>query len=311
MSNFKDLPTTRDHYVETPGFSCNGHQWYLKIFPGAGEDDQAGERYASIVLFHGSEGSITACYRVVIIDTAGKNNNMSAQATDSFEGKGHGRGVNYLKRSDILEMLDSDGTLTVDVSMKEEPSDVFVPKNPLNKLIQRMFLNEDTADVCFEVSNAEAKIGEKRKKAEASELFHAHSHSQILKTCAPMLANLFDLDASDGKIAVATIDGVKPDIFRHILYYVYGGSVPEEELKTHTKDIIDAANMYSIINLKLEAETVYVNATNITMDNAMDNLLYADAMNCALLKEAVMNFLAENSSDASEKISFNDVPGLL
>jgi hypothetical protein len=173
-------------------------------------------------------------------------------------------------------------------------------------MIQDMFLNEDTADVCFEVSNAEAKIGKKRKKAKASDLFHAHH--LILKTCAPMLADLFDLDDGDGKIATATITDIKADIFRHLLYYVYGGGVAEKELQTHAKDIIDAADKYSIINLKLEAEAVYVKSTKITMDNAMDNLLYADAKNCALLKEKVMNFLAENSSDAAEKISFTDFP---
>jgi len=60
------------------------------------------------------------------------------------------------------------------------------------------------------------------------------------------------------------------------------------------------------VNLKLEAEAAYVKSTKITMDNVMDNLLYADAKNCALLKEAVMNFLSANHYEASEKISFND-----
>jgi speckle-type POZ protein len=204
-------------------------------------------------------------------------------------------------------ILDSDGTLTVGVSIKEEPSDAFVPNNPLNKMIQGMFLDEDTADICFEViSSAGAKKGN-RKKAKASDLFQAHH--LILKTCAPMLADLFDLDDRDGKVATATITDVKPDIFRHLLWYVYGGSVAEADLKTHAKDIIDAADKYSIINLKLEAEAAYVKETDITMDNAMDNLLYADAKNCALLKEAVMNFLAENGTEAYEKISFTDFPG--
>jgi hypothetical protein len=52
-----------------------------------------------------------------------------------------------------------------------------------------------------------------------------------------------------------------------------------------------------------------VESTKITLDNAIDNLLYADTKNCALLKESVMNFLAENSTEAAEKISFADVPG--
>lgn len=75
------------------------------------------------------------------------------------------------------------------------------------------------------------------------------------------------------------------------------------------QDIIDAADKYSIVNLKLEAEAAYVKSTDISLNNAVDNLLYADSRNCALLKEAVMNFLADNHYEAAEKISFDDVPG--
>ena len=46
------------------------------------------------------------------------------------------------------------GTLTIVVSIEEEPTDVFVPNNPLVKMIQEMFNDEATADVCFEVSTA-------------------------------------------------------------------------------------------------------------------------------------------------------------
>jgi hypothetical protein len=84
--------------------------------------------------------------------------------------------------------------------------------------------------------------------------------------------------------------------------------VPEEVLKQHAKEIIDTADKYSLVNLKLAAESVYVESTDITMENAIDNLLYADAKNCALLKEAVLDFLAENSVEAEQNISFSDVP---
>ena len=58
----------------------------------------------------------------------------------------------------------------------------------------------------------------------------------------------------------------------------------------------------------MEAEAAYVERTDITIDNAIDNLLYADGKNCALLKETVLDFLAENPNEASEKISFTDCP---
>ena len=84
--------------------------------------------------------------------------------------------------------------------------------------------------------------------------------------------------------------------------------MPEEDLATHAKDIIVAADKYSIIILKLEAEAAYVKSANTTMQSAMDDLLYADAKNCPLLKEAVMNFLTANHYEAAEKISFTDFP---
>ena len=122
-----------------------------------------------------------------------------------------------------------------------------------------------------------------------------------------MLASLFNVDDSDGKIATAKITDIKPAVFHNLLCYVYGGIVPEEDLKTHAKDIIEAADKYAISNLKLAAEAAYVDSTTIIVDNAIDNLLYAESKNCALLKEAVLDFLAENSVEA-QNISFTDVP---
>ena len=80
-------------------------------------------------------------------------------------------------------------------------------------------------------------------------------------------------------------------------------------MKESAKDIIDAADKYGIVGLKLEAEASLVSATSITFENTIDNLLYADSKNCALLKESVMDFIAENSKEAMTKLSFINFPG--
>ena len=82
-------------------------------------------------------------------------------------------------------------------------------------------------------------------------------------------------------------------------------------MKTHAIDIINAADKYSIVNLKLTAEVAHVESTKITIENSIDNLLYADSRNCAFLKEVVMDYLAENSLSASQQLFFTDVPGYL
>jgi hypothetical protein len=139
-------------------------------------------------------------------------------------------------------------------------------------MMQGIFLDEETADVCFELSVAEKK--EQETVADSSLTFHAHT--LVLKTCAPMLAAL--CESSDGeKTKIARITDINPGIFNHLLWYVYGGSVKKDDLAAHAREIIDAADKYSVVNLKLEAEAAYVKSTDVTMENAVDILLYADA----------------------------------
>ncbi|KAL7427152.1 hypothetical protein ACHAXM_000758 [Skeletonema potamos] len=301
--NFATLDTTEDHYIASPEFTCNGHQWLLGLYPGGHSDETEG--YVSAFLCHLSEGSITTGFEIKILDKFGNVKMAKTTAKHVFNGIYSIGWSDFIYRSVILDasqdILDSNETLTVDVSMEveEEPTTAFVPKNPFVNMMKEMFNDETTADVCFEVVNISSADEKEEQKAESVSF---HAHRLILKKCAPMLAALF------GSNDTASITDVKPDIFRHVLFYVYGGKVPAEDLKQHAKDIIDAADKYSIINLKLEAEAVYVKTTKITIDNAIDNLLYADTKNCALLKEAVMNFLAENSTEAVEKISFTDFP---
>jgi hypothetical protein len=308
---------SKSDFFVTPEFSCNGHQWFLIINPLG--SNQAIDGWMSIFLANNSSEvgvDVSATFEMKILDKFGDAIHITPRDQSQFFHHDNSNiktcgYPNFYPRSEILDgsqnILHDDGTLTVVISIKEDPSALkpFIPKNPCQNMLQTKFLDEETSDVCFEVGSSDmAKVRSKRKRSKESVKFHAHS--QILQICAPMLAALFG-SCKDGESATASITDVKPDIFRHILCYVYGGSVPEEVLKQNAKDFIDTADKYSIVNLKLEAEAVYVESTDITMENAIDNLLYADAKNCALLKEAVLDFLAENSVEA-QNISFSDVP---
>jgi hypothetical protein len=99
-----------------------------------------------------------------------------------------------------------------------------------------------------------------------------------------------------------------PDIFHHLLYYMYEGKIEDDEMKMCAKQIIDAANAYGIFNLKLDAEVRFVAATTFMMKNVLDLLVYAESMNLALLKRAVTDFIAENKIEAAETLSFEDAP---
>eukprot|EP00986_Skeletonema_menzelii_P015449 scaffold11756_cov151-Skeletonema_menzelii.AAC.14 len=307
--DFANLTTTKKLFIASPEFSCNGHQWQLHIYSG-GNHAAEGEGNVSAFLHHLSEEAITTSYEVKLIDKFGEPKEAIFRSTKTEFAANKSRGwPDFISRSFILDesqnILDDNGTLTFVVSIEEEPTTAFVPQNSFVKVMGGMFNDQNNADVCFEVSSAGEKNG-KKKKSKSFVPFYGHRF--ILEKCAPMLAAICGSNNDSGGKVIASVNDVKPDIFHHLLFYVYGGSIPEEELKTHAKGIIDAADKYSIVNLKLEAEAAYVQSADISLDNAMDNLLYADSRNCALLKEAVMNFLAENHYAAAARISFSDFP---
>jgi len=183
----------------------------------------------------------------------------------------------------------------------------FVPTNPFNKNMLELFMDEELADLIFEVGGGEQQAKGKRKKAKLSTT-NFHAHRNILQKCAPTLYEMCGV-VDRGEIYTVSITDVKPDIFRHMIYYTYGGKLSDEELKSNAKDIIDACDKYGVVYLKLEAEASYVKSNEISMDNMMDNLLYADSKNLALLKEAVMDFILANKHSIIGKVSFDNVPG--
>ena len=213
---------------------------------------------------------------------------------------------NYAKRSAIMMKL-VEGASIIEIRMinmntEKEDSLPFIPENPSNcKLLQSMFNDEESADVLFEVGAESANSNTRKKRAKTSTTFYAHR--AIMQKSSSVLNGLCKSEAS------VSIADESPDIFRHVLHYLYGGKVSDEDMKESAKNIIDAADKYGVVGLKLEAEAAFVTATTITFHNAIDNLLYADGKNCALLKETVMDFLVENGKEAMTKLSFKDVPG--
>ena len=113
-----------------------------------------------------------------------------------------------------------------------------------------------------------------------------------------------------GDITTVSITDVKPEVFKYVLYYLYGGKLSNDELKNNAKDIINACDKYGIaISFKLEAEACYVNTITLSIDNVLDNLLFADSKNLAALKEAVMDYIIEHGDSIISKVSFDTVSG--
>jgi len=314
---FANLSTTRGEKVQSPEFSCFGHQWTLKLYPGGRASSPEG--YVAVALANRSNSSIKIQWGCSVRNADGKELVHKKSYTNVFDAVSDGAGTswyyhgNFAKRSKLMDSL-VQGSLVIEVRMKSTSTDKsitqFIPKNPIHKNVINKFMDEETADVIFEVDNGSCQSEEHiNKKSKTIETFFAHRF--VLQIISTMLAELCKSDETGGIITTVSIIDAKPEIFRHMIYYAYGGKLSDEELKVNAKDIINACDKYGVVHLKLEAETCYVESIEITLDNMMDNLLYADSKNLALLKEAVMDYIVANKHSIMGKVSFDKVPGSL
>jgi hypothetical protein len=165
-----------------------------------------------------------------------------------------------------------DGTLVIEIHMKltvpaKSSPPPFIPENPSAcKVIQGLFNDEESSDIVFEVGG-ERPQGNATNKAETTPgTFFAHR--AIVRSCSSILADMCG-SQGDGTTRI-DISGISPDVFHLLLFYMYGGKVPDGDMKSHARGIIDAADNYGVTSLKLEAEASIVEDTIFTIKNVME-----------------------------------------
>ena len=300
---FERLDSTKDKLIKSPEFNCYGNRWCVWIYPGGSGDSAAKDGFVSLFLCNVSRKNIKVDFGFSVKTSTGILMGAHKHSLDVKIVNNWGY-TDFVKRERVLGHL-VEGALLINVRIRRHdyipPSVPFVAENPYTRMILKMFMNEKSADILINVGGQKGKSNARKKVKTSPTTFYAHK--LILQQCSETFAELCGIEGS------ITIDDVKPETFKHMLYYIYGGKISEEDLKEHARDIIDAADKYGIITLKLEAEVAYVKDTTIDFSNVMDLLLYADSKNCALLKEAVIDFIVENKDDMLQKVVLKDVPG--
>ncbi|KAL7524049.1 hypothetical protein ACHAWF_004039 [Thalassiosira exigua] len=254
----------------------------------------------SVFIRHESPGQVKVMYEIIARDVHYNPLRPRIPFRD-MHGDSDWGWINFARRSKIETSLVK-GSLVLEVRMKspEQTSLPFVPHNPFCEKMLGAFLDEASADVLFQVSE-EPKGRKTRRSSSKMPRVSFHAHKVVLRMCAPLLAKECEQDSDEGLVHVP-ITGVKPDIFRIILYFIYGGSLAGD-LKAHCKDLIDIADRYGVVHLKLLAEAYYVTSSPIQVDTMREQLLFANSKKCALLKEAVMDFIVENGAEVLENVS--------
>jgi hypothetical protein len=127
-----------------------------------------------------------------------------------------------------------------------------------------MIIDQNFGDISFVVGEQQETSNDKVVMETAPATFYAHR--DILRKCSTgILAEICDskVKVSEGVSLLSPVEitDVSPDVFCHLLYSAYGVKISDEDMKSQTKEIIEAANKYGVVNLKLEAEACFVKDT--------------------------------------------------
>ena len=301
--HFERMSTEKDHEEESHTFTVCDHEWAVLVYPGGDDDSEDG--MVSLFLKHCSGPQILARFALLLRDTSGKVIVEKYEDYRFQEGLFEHYGLeDFVEREEILDPANevlNNGTLTIEVRIQLDDDNHcmnFIPKNEFAQNMIQSFMDENTSDVIFQVKGRD-------ESSTVSDLFHAHK--VVLQFCAKgsTLASL--CEDFDKSTPVPILD-VEPQVFRQMLFYVYGGNILAAEWKERSKQYIDVADRYGVKNFKIAAEAWYVKHLKITVDNVIDTLIYADEKNCFLLKEACSNFVLENSSEVLASESFENMP---
>ena len=261
----------------SPPFVCFNHEWCLELYPGGNTGAETKDGTTSVFLRYLSENKIVVYFDIVAKSNEGEiieqTNDIESQTSNTFNKQEKSWGWNSLIKRSVLLKPDNlnQGTLTLELRMKLVETVNFIPKNPFGKHMLELFLEEESADVLFELSSDNT-----------SSTVQYHAHRLVLKACAPDLARLCE---GCDKSTPVTIPDVDPPVFLQLLKYVYGGKVTAG-WAIDARKFIHAADKYDCGGLKVEAEAWHVTYCNFTVDSVIEELLYVDAKNCLLLREA-------------------------
>lgn len=138
------------------------------------------------------------------------------------------------------------------------------------------------------------------------------AHKCVLETNSPLLYEFCKDSKEGGKIQIKNIT---PKIFRIVLRYVYAGVLPDTDtIFENGMSVIEAADRFGVVGLKLAIETELVRNLAISSDNVIGWLIFAESKTCSLLKEAAMSYFLARAKDllnseTREKLS--ETPGLM
>ena len=116
------------------------------------------------------------------------------------------------------------------------------------------------------------------------------AHRNILASCSDYFHAMFNGNMKESREKVVTLNGVDPDIMRHVLRYIYTGEIILQP--DNVELVLQAANLMLIKSLKDACCKFLMNVLNV--GNCLGMQRFAEAYACTELHETISKFVHEN-----------------
>ena len=239
--------------------------------------------YISVYLKYEGDTDLKVNYSIRVISSA--DTDVEGKGTSNpaytFSSSKKSRGwAKFLLRRDVLDptkgYLDN-GTLTVEVDIQAwtDVPPIYTPQKRLCRDLLESLESENEGDVCFSVGGKRFVV-----------------IKWLINRRAPILGEMADSQQPSG--CDIPIHDVEPAIFEALLRFIYTDEPPE--VMDEPREVLKVANRFGCSGLKLIAEAEIVKA-GIDEENAAELLMLGDALSCALLREAALEFCLAHPSD--------------
>lgn len=283
---FADMPQKNGERFRSKSLECHGFSWYLALYPRGNRTSTDGEEFVSVYLCKKKGGGKAVKAEFSFrLGSSVRINTISV----NFENAKTGHGCpEIVKRDKALTLLtNGDLLIEVDLQVHVDSAQPLLPKYNFPRAMLDLLQSGKRSDVTYIVGGTEFR-----------------AHLCVLDTGAPILAELAD-DAESGENII--IENVDHAMFKALLECVYGADPPPlGVMKRDARGVLDVADRFGCVNLKLYAESWLVES-DLNKSTAAELLLLAEAKSCALLKESAMKVIKANAKSVMASPGWEDV----
>ena len=280
-----DFKGQKEYRIESPIVRAHGHDWSVMFYRNDPDDPEDVDMECYLFLIPRSDDDeVTASLNFRCKDIRWREEQCKFDRHSRDYGSAY-----FLDRDHLDKYLEDDGSLVIECDIEvDRPrswyTDKFQPQSLLADLYQAA--SPETSDAVFSVGQR---------------IFYAHQ--AILSLRCPKLYEIAKESTSDNETTQPIpIHFVREEIFESMLGFAYTVQTPETmTIKTEqfAKDLLDAADRFEFVPLKLFVESVLADRF-LGWENAATLLLFADSHSCALLKEAASQLILSDMKSIEE-----------